>query len=123
MKFFRKYQKYILVALLPLLLGLFLNFSNNGHYHRLADGSIIYHAHPYSKNAENPEPGNSGHQHTECQLACILQITKVLHSGILGFFMLGIVFLPFLFIYRQVAQNLTIIEPVLLVSSRGPPHA
>ncbi len=123
MAIFRKYHKYILVALLPLLLGLFLNFSNNGHYHRLADGKVIYHAHPYSKNTEKPAPYNSNHQHTELQLAIILQMTKVLHSGMMIFLITGIVILPFLIVYKQDTNNLAINEPVLVISSRGPPRA
>jgi len=59
-------RKYLVVVILPALVCLIINSSANGHYHKLINGSTIYHAHPYDKQQDNNSPEKS-HHHTNLE--------------------------------------------------------
>lgn len=53
------------VLLLVLVMGIWYNAVFNRHAHRLADGRLIWHAHPYCK--DNPNSPIQSHPHTESE--------------------------------------------------------
>jgi len=65
---------------------LFTNALINTHYHYLADGQVISHAHPYDKKANQGTPFQS-HKHTDTQLI-FLSILDKTDAVVSGFFIL-----------------------------------
>lgn len=53
------------LLLLVLVMGIWYNAAFNRHAHRLADGRLIWHAHPYCK--DNPNSPIQSHPHTESE--------------------------------------------------------
>jgi hypothetical protein len=60
-------SKFLLLALLPAMLWLFLNTTLNRHIHVLADGYIITHSHPYKKSHDSTSPLDN-HKHNKREL-------------------------------------------------------
>lgn len=60
-------KKIIPVLLVPVVMLWFFNSVNYRHYHKLPDGSVITHAHPYSKKPSDPKPFKT-HNHTSAEL-------------------------------------------------------
>ncbi len=123
MAILRKYRNYVLAVIYPAVIFLFLNSAINGHYHRLADGKIIYHAHPFNKKAESSVPFNSNHHHSKLQLTIISLVTKVFYSGILSFLLLVAITLPFIILIKQAVDKVFYSAFLLPISSRGPPRS
>ncbi len=76
------------LMLLPAVLWVFLNASLNWHYHRLPNGQIICHAHPYSVNHVKTPMGDipvEKHKHNENEF---LFYAQVVHPQTLVFFAL-----------------------------------
>jgi hypothetical protein len=88
MKFSRILRKTQLLFLLPAVMWLFTNALMNTHYHYLADGQVISHAHPYNKSANQGTPFKS-HKHSKTQLI-FLSILDKTDVVITGFFIFGI---------------------------------
>ena len=73
MNFARKIKIYLIAILLPAIAWIIINSFINGHYHRLPNGEIIYHAHPYDKHQDENLPIKS-HHHTKIEyiLLCLI---------------------------------------------------
>jgi len=60
-----------------LILGSFLlanyNVFFNGHYHRLLNGNLIFHAHPYDKQSQN-SGALPAHSHSQIQLLSYFEL-------------------------------------------------
>ena len=56
----------ISILILLSLFFILINVICNGHIHRIADGTILFHAHPYQKNGQNEPVKN--HHHTRFEL-------------------------------------------------------
>jgi len=79
MHYFRHQCKYIIILLFPAISWLFINSAINGHYHKLNNGEIIYHCHPY-KHDKNKNSPFEDHHHTESECLIIAQISNPLVS-------------------------------------------
>ncbi|NHB69617.1 hypothetical protein G8O23_13035 [Bacteroidales bacterium M08MB] len=60
-------KKYFAIALVGIIGLLTLNNTLFMHLHRLSDGTLLVHAHPFSKSNQANEP-NQTHQHTKVEL-------------------------------------------------------
>lgn len=67
MHHFRKFSRYGLIILFPLICWLFINNTANRHSHQLKAGYIITHAHPYERNHTDKSPFQS-HNHSDHEL-------------------------------------------------------
>jgi len=65
MKFFRKYVIFQFLIIFPAVCLLLYNSAVNMHVHQVK-GSIISHAHPFSKKADLPAPF-ANHQHSKLE--------------------------------------------------------
>ena len=74
MKFCRTLSK-VQLLLIPAIMWLFTNTLINTHYHYLADGQVISHAHPYDKTADQGTPFKS-HKHTKGELIILSLLDK-----------------------------------------------
>ena len=59
----RHISHYLLISLIPFILLMFVNASVNKHSHKLPNGEIIVHAHPYQ--SSGTEAPTSGHNHSK----------------------------------------------------------
>ena len=59
-------KKIISILILPVVMMWFFNSVNNRHYHKLPDGSLIAHSHPYQKGAPDHGPVKS-HNHSDAE--------------------------------------------------------
>jgi hypothetical protein len=75
MQYFRKYSKYILILLSPFICWYFINSFINGHYHKLSNGEIIYHCHPFKHSKNNTSPFED-HHHTKSEFFILAQISN-----------------------------------------------
>ena len=75
MHYFRHQGKYILILLFPAISWLIINSTINGHYHKLDNGEIIYHCHPYKHNNNKNSPFED-HKHTESEYFIIAQVSN-----------------------------------------------
>lgn len=77
----RQIRAIVAIGLLPVILGLFFNAATNQHIHRLPDGQLIQHAHPF-KSEESGSPVQK-HHHSQNELFWLALIAKVLSLLIL----------------------------------------
>jgi len=75
MNFVRKNKYIFLAILLPAILYLYYNAAINGHYHKLSDGEIVYHAHPYQHQTSNNSPFEN-HHHSDYEYSVLAQISN-----------------------------------------------
>ena len=59
-------KKTLSILILPVVMLWFFNSVNNRHYHKLPDGSLITHSHPYQKGAPGQGPVKS-HTHSDAE--------------------------------------------------------
>lgn len=62
----RKYKLAFLTILLPAIFLLYFNQVNNGHYHKLPSGEIVYHAHPFQHQSNDKSPFEN-HRHSKSE--------------------------------------------------------
>ena len=67
MLFIERIKKIIPALLVPVVMLWFFNSVNYRHYHKLPDGSVIAHAHPYNKKSSDTKPFKT-HNHTSAEL-------------------------------------------------------
>ncbi len=84
----RQMRKYLVAVLLPALVCLIINSSTNRHYHKLINGVIIYHAHPYDKQHDKNSPEKS-HHHTNLEFFILGLIANSVFL-----FSIGLIFSP-----------------------------
>ena len=122
MQYFRRYNKLIILLIFPALCLLFYNNTANWHQHQLDNGNIASHAHPFSKQTDNPTPFQK-HKHSKSEfliLDKIIQFFLILVTG--------------LFIYKTLLSSIHSHQKVVLLyypfqshlftnRYRGPPSA
>lgn len=106
MQFIRRYGKFILIILFPVICWLFINSFINGHYHKLYNGEIIYHCHPFKHNENNNSPFED-HHHTESEYFILAQISNPL--------VLSSVFLIFIGQFLPLCNEIIISENLFLL--------
>lgn len=89
----RHISHYILIGLIPLILLMFVNASVNKHYHKLPNGEIIVHAHPFHESSSNSS--SSDHSHSEKEYLLLALIGNPVSLAL--FLFSGLVFLLFHF--------------------------
>lgn len=73
--------KQLSVGLMILIMGIMLiNRAVYTHVHVLPDGSVIAHAHPFSKNTENNK--GSSHQHSNLEIFLLEMMNVLIFSTI-----------------------------------------
>lgn len=75
MIFVRKNKYIFLAILLPAILCLYYNTAANGHYHKLSDGEIVYHSHPYHHQSSDDSPYEN-HHHSDFEYSILTQISN-----------------------------------------------
>lgn len=75
-------KKYFAIALVGIIGLLTLNNTLFMHLHRLPDGSLIVHAHPFSKSNQADDPGQT-HQHTKVELLVFDSLLILFAIGLL----------------------------------------
>jgi hypothetical protein len=85
MNFFKKNKYIFLAILLPATLYLYFNSATNGHYHKLANGEVVYHTHPYHHQTTKDSPFES-HHHSNFEYCVLAQISNPF--VLLSFFLL-----------------------------------
>lgn len=88
MKLFRQAGKYIIPVFLPIIIALSLNSVFFKHAHKLSDGSVIFHAHPF-KPIDNKTTPFENHKHSGSELFLLDQITYFLYLTV-GIFALAL---------------------------------
>ena len=77
MNIVRKYKLVFLTILLPAIFLLYFNQVNNGHYHKLPNGEIVYHAHPFH-HQDNHESPFENHHHSESEYIILALLSNPL---------------------------------------------
>ena len=91
----------------------------NGHIHQIANGSIIFHAHPYHKNDQNDVPIKS-HQHSRIEFLFFYFIKNLLEDGLVIFFLWIFIFVVKLFRF-VLFLNVPSYKLILVQKIRAPP--
>ncbi len=121
MNFVKRNKLVFLTILLPAIFCLYFNQAFNGHYHKLSNGEIVYHAHPFQHQNNNESPFEN-HRHSESEYIILTLLSN-------PFVLLG----AFLVLISPLTIHLKIIgyKPNRLFSSykyqysnvfRGPPE-
>ena len=77
MDFIRKRGKFFLLLVLPATVWLIINSAINSHYHKLQNGKIVQHCHPFKHNENNKSPFED-HNHTDFEYYILDQFSKPL---------------------------------------------
>jgi uncharacterized membrane protein SpoIIM required for sporulation len=88
--YFRKIARFIIPVMILTVLCFVLNSNLNQHYHKLASGSIVKHAHPYKK--ENSGVPFQSHNHSSFEFLLLDNISIALFTFI--FFLLTLTLFP-----------------------------
>ena len=77
MNFVKRNKFVFLTILLPAFFCLYLNQVFNGHYHKLPNGEIVYHAHPFQHQNNNESPFEN-HRHSESEYIILALLSNPL---------------------------------------------
>ncbi|MBE9480625.1 MAG: hypothetical protein IMY69_02895 [Bacteroidetes bacterium] len=91
-----------IVLLLPAIFGLFFNQATNGHYHKLPNGEIVHHSHPYH-HQDNHESPFENHPHSESEYFILALLSNPL--TLLCFFL--VLTNPIKILYRKIEYQTT----------------
>jgi hypothetical protein len=83
-------KKLLSVVLILSILALFYNNVINRHFHKLPNGIIVEHAHPFNKAASPSDSPFENHHHTNLEY---LMLDMVYHSGLI--LVMALIFLRF----------------------------
>jgi len=104
------------------LLGLYVAILTNGvvfrHAHRLADGTIITHAHPYKPSPSSQFPN---HSHTQQELIWLDGISNALFTNPDSFFWQPLVLILALLMPVFSRFTFSFASPLIGFQHRGPP--
>ena len=75
-------RKFIAVAMVTFVALLAVNNSVFQHFHRLPDGQIVAHAHPFTKNT-NPDSPFQSHKHTQFEFYFFNNVSLLFVVGLL----------------------------------------
>lgn len=120
MIFVRKNKYTFLAILLPAILYLYYNTAANGHYHKLSDGEIVCHSHPYQHQTSKDSPFEN-HHHADFEYSVLAQISNPFVISSVFLVLLGL----FIVCYKKFEYPSDIIftasKYYLLNVYRGPP--
>lgn len=97
MNFVRKIKFVFITILLPAIFCLYFNQASNGHYHKLPNGEIVHHAHPYHHQNNNEHPFED-HQHSKSEYFILALLSNPL--TLLCFFL--VLTNPIKILYRKI---------------------
>jgi hypothetical protein len=72
----RKIARFIVPVFLLVVICFITNTTINQHYHKLACGIVVKHAHPFSKS--NPDKPFQDHQHSSSELLLLDQMSNTI---------------------------------------------
>ncbi len=75
MNIVRKIKFVFIAILLPAIFCLYFNQAFNGHSHKLPNGEIVHHAHPYQHQNNNESPFEN-HRHTEFEYVILALLSN-----------------------------------------------
>ena len=113
----KRFQKYVVFALLAALVWLFANQAMNMHSHILLGGQVITHAHPYKPDKNSNSPYQS-HKH-QPSVAFFLDLISSLNVDSFG----SIQAFLFLLTILAILTVTTTISPYLEYKSSGTSRA
>ncbi|MGM0532340.1 MAG: hypothetical protein ACQER7_13425 [Bacteroidota bacterium] len=118
---FRVRRHIISLLLIPFIVGIGINYIENAHYHKLPDGEVVQHAHPYEKDTSTHDSPFQKHHHTSFEYFLFGQLT---HEPYLPVSELAFLNIPFT--DGEIIQPLYLVHDVdswisLYSSPRGPP--
>lgn len=87
----RLYRILSLLAL-PLVMGLFFNQAANWHLHRLDNGTVIEHAHPFERSCNNNSPFQD-HHHSGQEFIFLGMISNALTLLLVAFVVAAALFI------------------------------
>jgi hypothetical protein len=110
-------KKTFAIVLLGIIGLLTLNNALFMHLHRLPNGTLIVHAHPYS-NTNQTDDSNQTHQHTKIEILVISNLLLLFSVGVL---VLSTSFFQPKLIVRCYSYNLLGLNTLRNISNRAPP--
>ena len=87
----RNIRNILSIIAIPIILWLYISSTINFHYHKLPDGTVICHSHPY--HSEESDSPFESHHHSSISYTIIQQV-----SGI-SFLLIGLAFLLIKLLY------------------------
>ena len=72
----KQLAKILTLSLVPLLVFMLVNQSVNLHYHKLDDGVVITHSHPFADTNDVEGESFPQHEHTKGQFFILAQLTN-----------------------------------------------
>ncbi len=106
MDFIRKRGKFLLLLILPVAVWLIINSTVNCHYHKLLNGKVVQHCHPFTHNEKNNSPFED-HNHSDSEYFILDQI-----SYIVALFSIFFIFSSINFTYREIIYFRVLILPL-----------
>jgi len=98
-------KKYLNIILITALLALTLNNSLFRHFHRLPNGTLIEHAHPYS-GTESGSKNIPSHQHSSSDILVLDSFFQVFNVIVVATIILACILNPTIFIgFSKKASN------------------
>ncbi|MFO7939081.1 MAG: hypothetical protein R6U66_04965 [Bacteroidales bacterium] len=73
----KQFAKIVTLSIVPLLVFILVNQSVNIHYHKLDDGVVISHAHPYTESNDMEGTPFQEHKHTKFQYFLLAQLSSM----------------------------------------------
>lgn len=114
---FRNINRLVVLFLLATLGLLAFNSTANYHLHRLPNGELIAHAHPYSKDT-NPDSPYPTHKHTQFEFYFFSSVSLLF---IIGFLMLERFEIHKKLKYQPFAQSIFFCNTPEQVTNKAPP--
>ena len=114
MAYFKRIIGILSIALILMLIG---NKAMFWHTHHLSDGSVIQHAHPYSKSQESQS--GTQHQHNNFEF---LLFQQLLILSLIAFFVFSIQRKKIYSLVSKITENKKFDHLIYLSRLRGPPE-
>jgi predicted Na+-dependent transporter len=114
-------KRLLSIAILPLVMLLFYNQVANWHYHKLHNGIVVEHAHPFpnSKTAESPY---ENHTHTEFEFLIFGFLSSTIGLVVLLILIATLIFSSFTERYYKYSKVHIITDYLPAIHPhRGPP--
>ncbi|MBS3769747.1 MAG: hypothetical protein V5A47_12740 [Bacteroidales bacterium] len=116
-------KNIISVLLIAVIAGITINSTINAHYHKLPDGEVIHHSHPYKEDTSDPDSPFQKHHHSPSEYFLFHQITNEPYIPSEGLSIVDVHFISSAEIDRPVYSIHDVASSVLLYSSpRAPPY-
>ena len=87
----RNIKNILSISAIPIVLWLYISSTINFHYHKLPDGTVICHSHPY--HSEETDSPFESHHHSSITYTIIQQIS------VISFLLIGLAFLLIKLLY------------------------